>query len=293
MFKKRLKKQYPPGTFIPTPARILAIVQLCLAFSLFAWQGSQPFMGDLFRVKSEMLVYQDIMGIETPLLTETQRLKRNHTRFEALPHFSKQLIIHQYALLENHLQDSFLYKLKKSMRIFASELSPYEIAWILLSIVIPILLLKKIEGAQQAIWLLPLVTILFALDNGISPQSLSENSQSFPNEEIIVNNYLKQPLSASILEQREQLIKGWKLFLIEEWAHEIPSSDPEQFILQAEAGEFAFTINRLKTASFKEYNYRAPLPVFLLALYVIWNLFFCYFINKKLNLEKKAHSIIS
>ena len=63
MFRKRTKKIYPPGTFIPTPARVCAIIQLCVAFTVLIWNMATPFAGELFNVKSKMILYHDVMGI--------------------------------------------------------------------------------------------------------------------------------------------------------------------------------------------------------------------------------------
>ena len=114
------KKQFPPGTFIPTPARVAAIIQLCLAFSVILWCAGQPFMGELFAIKSKMILYQSVMGSpdllkkgkDDPKLAA--RLERNAERFASLPLDQKQQLIRSYEQLHNKAEAPFLTKLWRS-----------------------------------------------------------------------------------------------------------------------------------------------------------------------------------
>lgn len=285
MFRKRIKKEFPPGTFIPTPARIVAIIQLCLAFSLLLWQASQPFMGDLFRIKSQMLVYQDVMGINTradATLEHKIRLERNGERFANLPKNLKRSITENYASLQKQLEYSFKQKMERLLHIFAYEVSPYELAWIFFSVVISVMLLKRVEGASHAAWLLPALALFFLFDSqkhGAHP-ALNPENHLFPSEQEIVESYLREPLSVDILKQREQLLQGWHLYLIKEWAHEIPNEELATFQQQAEKGEFMFNTNRLEQTQSKLFQTKTSL--FLLCMYFAWNLFFAWFINNRL-----------
>ncbi len=294
MFKKRVKKEFPPGTFIPTPARILTIVQLSLAFALLLWQASQPFMGDLFRTKSQMLSYQNLMGIAPHheiQSGEKARLERNIKRFEYLPQAVKQNISEQYLHLLDSLQYTFGQKMQRLFHLFAYEMNPYELGWIFFSITLSILLLKRIEGTLHAVWLLPALALFFLFDNqmhGTNSRHQLEN-QLFPSEQLIIRDYLKEPLSTDILKQREQLLYGWRVYLIKEWAHENPSDDLVTFQLQAEHGEYLFNVMRLsqntKSTSIPK------ISLFVLFIYFLWNLFFAWFVNRQLSAEKHlAHS---
>ena len=63
MFKKPKKKRhFPPGTFIPTRARVLAILQLCIAFSVICYNMGTPFLGEVFDVREQQSLYQSIMN---------------------------------------------------------------------------------------------------------------------------------------------------------------------------------------------------------------------------------------
>ena len=156
MFRKRVRKEFPPGTFISTPARVMAILQLCVAFTLIAWHAGEPFLGDLFNIKSKLVVYQFVLGIKN---------EANAERFARLPAIQRQQIERNYNTLQKQYNLPFWDKLKRSFEIIFFGIPSFELAWILLSIIIPILLLKKVEGAVQAVWLLPLATLFFTIDN--------------------------------------------------------------------------------------------------------------------------------
>jgi hypothetical protein len=287
MFRKRVKKIFPPGTFISTPARVLAILQLCLAFSIIGWIASGPFMGDLFTYKSKLLVYQQAMGDITLLQKLDQKqadllrpeFERNFARFQSLPEEVKAKIIASYKQIQQQIGSSFQEKLKGSFEALFIEQHPYALAWLLLSIIIPIFLLKRVEGALQLVWLLPLLALLYGYDNYRYGQTASPSPDSglFPSEELIVSRYLKEPLSPSIQEQHAQLIKGWQRYLVEEWAGEEGT---------VEAGEQAFTLARLEKLS-EQTEWRAdPLrtrkPLAILFLYLMWNLYLAMKISQVL-----------
>jgi hypothetical protein len=279
MFRKTTKKIYPPGTFIPTPARLMAILQLCLAFSLLLWQASQPFMGDLFRTKSEMLIYQDVMGIPPVYGEVTQRLNDNEQRFANLPRQLKSQIENRYLDLQSHLNTSFKEKISKLSSLFFKELSPFELAWIFFSIVISILLLKKVEGASHAVWILPLLTLLFAIHNhstGIKNKPVS----LFPSEELIVKNYLFENLDPAVSKQYAQLLKGWQQYLIIEWANEIPSSNKELFKSQAEKGEFYFNLAQIQQQQTFPEKTSNVISTWVLCLYCFWNFMFAWIVSR-------------
>lgn len=294
MFRKRERKVFPAGTFIPKPARIMAILQLCLAFTVILSIGSYPFVGELFAHKSDLLLYHTVMG-NAKLAGNSDNaraqqykelLNRNSARFEQLPELQKALIIQRHNALQAKSESTFLNKLGRSLHIFFFELTVLEWLWIILSIVIPLLVLLKIEGAVQASWLLPLVAVLYGFTNYFyaPSKSLSAADQLFPTEQVIVQNYLKHPLGDTIAEQHDQLLHGWHLYLIKEWAHQEPLVDPILFIAQAETGEYAFDVARLNAlieqggSKKTDFNKREPLS--LLILYILWNVLVAWMINR-------------
>lgn len=292
MFKN--PKKFPPGIFIPTPARIVAIIQLCLALCLLLWQLSQPFMGDLFRVKSQLLIYKETMGLVSHVNTNQEDqalLARNAKRFEKLDAYVQRQIRKDYDRVEDRLSQNFGQKLKRLGEIFGSEMSVYQLSWMILSMILPILLLKRVEGASQSIWLLPLLALLFLFQNQrYSKWSHDEEKRLFPTEDVIIATYLKEPLSSDILKQREQLLQGWHLYLIKEWAHADPSKDPVLFQQQIEEGKFNFNVHRLTAITPNSSAFISKSSFLTALLYVIWNLFFASYVNWHLFHEKKLNN---
>lgn len=283
MFRKRQKKVIPPESFIPKPARICAIIQLCLAFSLLLWNASEPFVGEIFTWKSRLLFYQDVMGIPSDGNASSEkeaRLSRNAERFHKLPSIKQEKLIQDKEQIQKQLQRSFWDKIKSLAALYAYTISPYELAWIFFSVVISIMLLKKVEGAAQVVWLLPLLTALYAADTRWFAHPVpASDSSLFPSEAELIEHYVKAPLSSDIFEQQKQLTLGWKRYLIAEWTHETPAEDPALFELQAEEGEFLFTLARLelrKPTLADAPAARHPPSFPLLILYFFWNVYFAY-----------------
>lgn len=279
MFRKRTKKVFPPGTFIPTPARIAAILQLCIAFTIILSNASYPFLGEIFSNKAQAYLYNDVMGNSAIEDEQNQaRIKRNQERFESLSANEQMQIIEEYRVLQNHAQGSFFEKVGRSISILLTELPAFKLAWIIFSIAISIMLLMRIEGAQYAVWLLPIIVLAFAYDNysnGIS-QKMTAEEKLFPREEEIVSDYLKKPLSKNINEQQKQLEEGWKLYLVEKWNKQNPSDDAHIFQSQVEEGEFKFNLARVKSLEKKDSSaiFRHKEHPLTLIIYFLWNLFF-------------------
>lgn len=292
MFRKRKKKIFPPGTFIPTPARIMAILQLCIAFSMFLWIVSQPFMGDLFTIKSQMLFYETVMGKKE--LPTAGQMQRNAERFMALPATAKDQIETGYNSLKKEMQKPFLKKLKRSAELLFIKTPPFEIAWIFFSILIPILLLIRIEGAVPAVWLLVLMTLGYSVDNRLyAPSKSSSEAHLFPTESELLQRYVKEPLKPNLFEQESQLRKGWQLFLIDQWAKEPISKNLAQFAMQVEKGEFSFNIARINamtqiTQALSINASPEKHSLLTLALYMAWNTFMAGVVTKSCGRRKAS-----
>lgn len=284
MFRKRVKKDYPPGTFIPMPARVCAIIQLSLAFMIILWNVSQPFMGELFTYKSQMLIYQDVMGLSksSDPIEKRERLERNNERFESFPNIEKTQLTQHYEQLQQLSQRTILQKLWRSIRIIVLEVPFYEQLWLALSLILPILILKRVEGAAQAVWLLPLLTCIYSLDNHRYGQHLTPSAETrlFPSEQILINDYLQQPLSPLLLEQKTQLLSAWKLYLIKEWSPRLSLdksiNNSDQL---AEHGEFAFNVARINSLPHPKEIIKGKRrahkeSLIILSLYLFWNFFF-------------------
>jgi hypothetical protein len=265
MFKKPKKKRhFPPGTFIPTRARILAILQLCIVFSVICYNLGTPFLGEVFKVREQQSLYQSIM---------------NSSLFHELSGIQQDAIMEDYQELLAYGHRSIGQKIGEAFGHLLIDMPPFKLAWIFLSVIVPILLLKKVEGARLAVWLLPLVTLLYCLDNHFfyPKQPALEEHQLFPTEEVLTSQYLKKPLSNDLSLQQEELKGAWDSYLVNEWAEENFSEDSRIFQRHVKKGSFNFNIARLKARQNDlklkpRYEWKQSLIWF--ALYMVWNLYF-------------------
>lgn len=250
--------------------RVFAIIQLCVAFTAVCWLGGQPFLGDLFTFKSKQVVYESVLG--------------DQTHFKNLPVQKRNKILQDYQELTRKANVPFLTKLKRTFEILAFELSPFTQAWIAFSIVIGVLILLRIDGACQAAWVLPLIALAFLLDNQwhrTDPHPSAEE-KLFPSEEVIIRDYLQEPLSTSVSNQRDQLTEGWQLYVVRDWAQEEPSNNPTIFEEQVQKGTFLFNVARIETYSntLSPHRNEKKLPLFMLLL-LLWSGLFAFCVNRK------------
>lgn len=281
--------------------RGLTIIHLCIVFTVLAWSAGQPFMGELYSYKSQLLLYQTVMGkgdlVEKlhPLNQEElhTKLKHNKERFSQLPTAQQQQLLKQYEQLQERSNRPWHEKLQHSLHILAFDLPAFEKLWILLSLLIALMLVFGIEGAKQAVWLLPIVVLCYSVENRLNGTTPLEPADTalFPSEKVITTQYLYTPLSPSILEQQQQLQLGWQLYLIREWAQEVPEKDQTLFQRQAEKGEFYFTLARLeklgreeKQDSYVAFHERKSLAT--LALYLFWNFFYAFKVSRSKEQER-------
>lgn len=296
--RSRKLKHFPSGTFLPTRQRLLAILQLCIAFSLICWYIAQPFMGEYFALRSRQLLYEYSMGTSEILKkdpNQSDKINRQKERFASLPQSEKTMILEDYKTLQEYAGRSFWKKMQEGLNVLLFSIPPFELAWLVFSVAITILLLLKVEGARQAVWLLPCIVLAFAIDNRLTghiPLS-SPDLKLFPKEEIIIQNYLEAPLNGSILQQRDQLKRGWELYLVANW---LPvSSHATEWEQKVEEAEFAFTLARLhqlhgqpKTKWFT--SFREQLSLLQLSLYLLWNLFFAWQMSRPFNSLSRSFS---
>jgi hypothetical protein len=289
---RRKRKEYPPGTFLPTSQRLLAILQLFIAFSLILWYAAQPFMGEYFNLRSRMMIYEYAMGTSDILKKkgEDAKLQRNAERFEDLSASQKATLLSDYKKLQDHAQRPVYVKILDGFKVLFLDIPAFEMAWIFFSIVIAILLLLKVEGSKQAVWLLPLLVLGYSIDNRLEgiPKRFSPDQKLFPSEQIIVQNYLKEPLGLSPTEQQNQLQRGWEDYLIDQW---LPNKDLSGSRNdKVEKAEFQFTFARLhllhgqpQAEWFPSFRERVSSP--LLFLFMSWNLLLAWMMNRKLTLS--------
>lgn len=270
-------EKLPLETFLPGKQRFLAILQLCIAFSLICWYGAQPFMGEFYSLRSRMLVYEYVLG--TSEAVQKDKLERNKERFASLQDNEKALILKDYKKIQNYAGRPFWIKIMDGLKKLFLEIPPFELAWLSFAIIISILLLLKVEGAKQAAWLLPIIVFAYSIDNRTSghPSKPDFDSVLFPKESKIIQNYLGEPFSGDFLAQKEQLQKGWENYLITNWLP-FGTSESLQRSQKIEEAEFAFTKARLHQFHKQPKKNASPEYVSypLLAFYLIWNLFFAF-----------------
>lgn len=281
----RRRKEFPPGTFIPTPQRLMAIGQLCLAFSLLLWYAVQPFMGEYFNLRSRMLLYEYVMGTSDLLKKRSgqeEKLERQAERFQLLPEDQKNVLIKDYQQIQDYAKRPTFQKILDGLRTLFLEIPSFEQAWIFFSITIAILILLKVEGAKSAAWLLPLIVLAYSIDNQLTGKvSSSPDLTLFPTEAIIIQNYLAEPLAASPFEQKEQLEKGWKRYLIDQWSMNQEAEENRQL----EEAEFQFTLARLNLLHAQPRSewlntFHEKLSLFSLFFFLAWNVLFAWVVSR-------------
>lgn len=149
-------------------ARILIIIQLCLAFTALISLLGYPFLGGYYQTKSNLTLIESVMG---NLENASSDFEKNKTRFNAHP--DKDLIEAKYFSLKKGEDPFSLFRIPK-----------LELLWMLLSIFVPIRLLLEKKEAQLFVWLLPLVTLAYAFNNqmnGLDPP----NMDIFPKESLL------------------------------------------------------------------------------------------------------------
>lgn len=270
--------------FYSKAIRVLAIIQLCLVFSLLAWHMSYPFMGQLFASKSKKQLILTVLGQD--LAADKAKMERNQLRFRTLP-INQQISIQRYLDDINYkLKQSFGKKIVRAIHILAFEISPTEQMWIVFSIVIPLLFLMNFDTAKQVAYLLPLITLCYCLDNRWNGyRELSKEARLFPTEEMITKEYLDKPLSSTFALQQSELTLGWQRYLIQQWANEIPSENQQEWKRQMEMGEYRFQVARVlaqasQPPQLELYTFKRQQAVPVLLLYMIWNLFFAWIANR-------------
>jgi hypothetical protein len=279
------KKEFPPETFIPTPKRLLAIIQLCIVFSLILWYATQPFMGEYFALRSRMLLYEYVMGTSELVKSQLsqEKLTRHVQRFNLLSEPERQLLIQDYQFLQNRALRSTWNKIQDGLHTLLFAIPPFEMAWLFFSTLLAILLLLKVEGASQAVWILPLIVLAYSIDNRLNGRTIPDppDLALFPTEATLIQHYLKEPLSSNWLEQKQQLQVGWERYLVSHWLlnkNERSLSDWQQ---QVEQANFNFTLARLKrlhSQPSKDWlsSFNLKLSYSFLCAYFLWNLFFAW-----------------
>ncbi len=271
---------------LSTSAKVAAILQLCLVFSVILWVMVGPFMGSYFTTKSSQLLYKAVIGAPAP--EGNIKEARASELFAALPEKQRERIALGYQQVQQQTEKTFLGKSADAIRTLFLGLPSFTQAWLFFSFVISLMLLLRIEGAATAAWVLPLVALAYGYDNrfnGVS-SGTAPDAVFFPSEQYLESTYLSEPLQGSFAEQNAQLTDAWRRFLIAEWLHETPNSDVTAFADQVERGEHAFHLARIEkrleaSDSMLNNSSFTKKPIPLLVVYVLANLGFAIVVNRR------------
>lgn len=277
MFRKTRSK-VAEDAFIPKPARIFAILHLCVAFTILCWICSGPFMGDMLENQKKIYLFQTVMG-GGDLIGRTyasqpdvlERIERHKARFLSLPQTERDSIIHAYNAnqqAENSI--TYLEKCKLSIERLLFQTSPWLRAWLLLGLIAAILLLKKSPGAPYALCVLPLIALCWWVEIAQAPKTLSAEEALYPAESYLMTYYSDQPLSARIQEQRMQLTNAWNRYLAAEWS---PFEESED-------GEWRFQLRRLQLILDNKKDREENPSGLSLCLLLIWSSGFAFVANR-------------
>lgn len=254
-------------------SRLLAILQLCFVFSLVLWVLAVPFTVEHFNTHSSLLLYQTATG-RGDRFVAPDKLARHAERFAQLPAARQEVILTGYEQLEKRAQRSFMLTLGDAVRALFWDLPAFTQAWILFSVVICLMLLLSIEGAVNAIWILPALALCYSIENqthGIPPRAPAD-LVLMPTEDELLDRYGTGDRSY------EGLSHAWGLYLVDVWAKDV--ADPT-----IEAGEHAFTVARVEQRladDQSESTSRTPTrkPVPLLLFFCAWNFLVAFGVQK-------------
>jgi hypothetical protein len=255
--KSIMKKHFPVGTFVGTPIRVLAILQLCVIFTYLGWVGGYPFLGELYEIKVSRTKFESV-------------LEDKH--WKELSEERRAAILEGYNELEGRASVPLSKKIETSMRILFVETAIYDKVWIVLSIILPIFLLLRVEGAISCVWLLPILVSLGFIGSLGRTLELSEEEKLFPTEAELIERYIGKPLEGGFLEQKEQLQKGWEMYLLEKWVGGVIAVDEEVQEEQKSRGQFFFNVARVEAVMRDGLHYRNPTGSGLWLLSFIWSL---------------------
>lgn len=233
---------------IPKRIRIFCIIQLCIAFSVLLWILCSPFTESLYESKKTLSTIRWLVDDQSEYFDQTAPEVKNQ-------------IFKLEAAASRSMQESFLNKSKQSIENLFLGIPISKLLWLLLALLLPILVLKQVDGARELFWLFPVLAVFYALQNfpATAPEPI------YPSESYLENRYLESPITGSIEQQKNLLEQAWKKFIVTEWSKEsVSASDEEKFV----NGLYHFILNK----TLQESSGPSKPGPWTLACYFIWNL---------------------
>jgi hypothetical protein len=259
-------------------AKALVILQLCITFITLCSYGLAPFMQELYTYRSRLFLAQTVLGSEDLLAyapQEKMKLKAMKALAKQLPEPDRVRIQEDAAHYQRKLNNPFISKLGRSISILFKELPLLILAQLCLALLISFALLYSIEGAQQAAWILPILSLVILFDNTLRPVQP-------PTPEELYYPKVKEIEALGVgSSAKERFQTGWNSWLVNNWAEKAP---PHQDALIR--AEFALSHALLKAhrdhPTYHKaalYNMQRPMP--FLVLIFGWNLIFGLLITRK------------
>lgn len=232
---------------IPKSWRIVCIIQLCFAFTTLLWILGTPFTDELYKNKKALTS-----------ITWLTDLESNQYQNLTSPQKAKLEQIHNSAL--KAMQTTFLQKSAKSVESLFRQTPISKLTWLTLAFLLPLLVMKQVDGGRELFWLFPLLSLLYIWQ--VAPMKQPESL--IPEESYLEQRYLSAPISGTVTEQREQLEEAWKNYVIAEWSQRGESKD-EKFA----NGMYHFVFE----STVREWEAPPAKPgIFTVAGYLVWNL---------------------
>lgn len=226
----------------------VVIGHLCIGLVCLLWVIGYPFMGGYFTIQSELLLIESVMGKQDVLARlDPERAEKEKDKSERNKRFFQALSKEDRGFVQDLYEARISVPLTKKLAMLR-QFPLLEATWIILSIFIPIMLLKG--KGRMWVWLLPLVTMGYALNNQMKGHETEKTL--YPKEET--------------LEQGIPLEEAWKNYLRLHWD-----------------GEFYFNLARLKylTPSLSVPFWEKK-SVVVLCLYIFWN-FYLAIVSKRID----------
>lgn len=263
--------------------KIFAILQLCIVLSYGLWCAAWPFMGEIFAVRSKLLLFEVVMGkgeFASRYTTQPQ-LHTNQKRFLELPELTKKRITEGFQKLSGKLNRPIYIKMTDALSLFIFDLPVFLQIWFIAGFFIPLWLLLGKAKAYHAVWLLPIIACCYAVDNRLNaiPAKLPADIGLFPSETYLVDHYLNEPLDSSVLKQQAQLAAAWDNYLIQEWVN-AKNEVISQEVLK-EMGAYQFLAARVDKLAYRpldsfQSQFKSQESLGMLFIFLLWNFFLAF-----------------
>jgi len=233
--------------------RIILICHLCFAFTYMLWLFLQPPLKHQMQARANQLLTEAIT---------------THEQFDTLPQEEQNGLTEHTPIQKSPYLPALFQVFKQTPPLF--------LAWLVLSLLLPIGLIFRIEGAAACLWLLPVMIaaqILFSFS-----KEESKTDTFFPSEQYVLQTYAPKDANPSFFKKRQVLQTSWHNYLLAEWA------TPEDSL---DLALFNFNVARLHhqkshpTEDVLLSGFFAPTGLLRFCFYLGWNLLVAWVLNKQ------------